>query len=105
MVVAGLDCRCKNTKFRGRADGRVNHVVCLKPRFTRGGQPALERKVHKLDHVWGEESTDADVYTDVGARMVRNVLAGRVSCCFAYGEVGGGCGCVCARGMGWRRIS
>eukprot|EP00039_Didymoeca_costata_P032675 m.38830 g.38830 ORF g.38830 m.38830 type:complete len:961 (-) comp9479_c1_seq1:70-2952(-) len=53
-------------------------------------KPYIQKHNFTFDHVFGDPSTNLQVYKETAQPLVRHVLGGKMATCFAYGQTGAG---------------
>lgn len=67
-----------------------NVVVLTPPETSRAYRGGTEERQYTFTKAFGENSTQKDVFTDVGLPLVKDLLTGRNSLLFMYGVTGSG---------------
>ena len=86
---AAVRCLGENSVSVDDLEGAINDSL---RNSVQGGvaQAAAATRKFEFDGSFGGSSTQADVFSDVGAPVVRAVLQGYHGCIFAYGQTGSG---------------
>jgi len=83
-VVPGKVCNSKDGK------DHTEEALVLQPKISVSGKPTLDNKAFKMDYCFGPDSENEDIYTSIGAPLVRRAKEGQVGVIFAYGQTGSG---------------
>jgi hypothetical protein len=89
-IEARGDCFSVCVPGRVSEKSGCEELLLLTPKFSMTGEPKLESKAFKFDHVFGPEKDNTDVFGAIGAPLAARAMRGEVGVVFAFGQTGSG---------------